>query len=66
MKTQDDNDVELVQLATRIPRRLVRSLKEFCVRNEIPMQSFVRAALSEKLARTRTRGAARLSSRGAR
>jgi len=61
-----DNDVELVQLATRIPRRLVRNLKEFCVRNEIPMQTFVRAALSEKLARARTRGEPRLSARGTR
>ena len=65
MKTQD-HEVELVQLATRIPRRLVRSLKEFCVRNEIPMQNFVRAALSEKLARSRTRPAARFSIRGVR
>jgi hypothetical protein len=65
MKTHDA-EIELVQLATRIPRRLVRSLKEFCVRNEIPMQNFVRAALSEKLARTRTRGAARFAARGSR
>lgn len=50
-----DTEIELVQLATRIPRRLVRSLKEFCVRNEIPMQNFVRAALAEKLSRTRAR-----------
>lgn len=44
---------ELVQLATRIPRRVVRRLKEFCVRNDMRMQSFVRSALSEKLARHR-------------
>lgn len=65
MKPQDV-DVELVQLATRIPRRLVRSLKEFCVRNEIPMQTFVRAALSEKLARAGARSARRNSARGLR
>ncbi len=53
MKLRDDEDQELVQLATRIPRRVVRALKEFCVRNDIPMQNFVRAALTEKLARAR-------------
>lgn len=44
---------ELVQLATRIPRRIARRLKEFCVRNDVRMQSFVRTALAEKLARSR-------------
>src|SRR6266849_1047747 len=44
---------ELVQLATRIPRRVARRLKEFCVRNDVRMQSFVRTALAEKLARAR-------------
>jgi hypothetical protein len=44
---------ELVQLATRIPRRIARRLKEFCVRNDVRMQSFVRTALAEKLARAR-------------
>jgi hypothetical protein len=52
MQLRDDEE-ELVQLATRIPRRVVRTLKEFCVRNDIPMQTFVRAALAEKLARVR-------------
>ena len=47
---------ELVQLATRIPRRIARRLKEFCVRNDVRMQSFVRTALAEKLARARTGG----------
>jgi len=46
-------DEELVQLATRIPRRIARRLKEFCVRNDVRMQTFVRAALAEKLARSR-------------
>lgn len=65
MKLRDHADDELVQLATRIPRRVVRTLKEFCVRNEVPMQTFVRAALSEKLARERHRPARpRLRSRG--
>jgi len=47
------HDEELVQLATRIPRRIARRLKEFCVRNDVRMQTFVRTALSEKLARSR-------------
>jgi len=55
------DDEELVQLATRIPRRIARSLKEFCVRNDVRMQNFVRSALAEKLARAR--GAGRQRSR---
>jgi hypothetical protein len=47
----------LVQLATRIPRRVARQLKEFCVRNDIRMQSFVQSALVEKLGRPRGRRA---------
>ena len=43
------NDEELVQLATRIPRDIARRLKEFCVRKDMHMQSFVRSALVEKL-----------------
>jgi hypothetical protein len=53
MKTRTYQDQELVQLATRIPRNVVRRLKEFCVRNDVRMQSFVRTALAEKLARAR-------------
>jgi len=53
MKIRSYQDQELVQLATRIPRRVVRRLKEFCVRNDVRMQSFVRNALAEKLARAR-------------
>jgi hypothetical protein len=52
----------LVQLATRIPRRIARTLKEHCVRNDVRMQAFVQSALVEKLARAR-RGA-RVRSRG--
>jgi hypothetical protein len=47
------HDEELVQLATRIPRRIARRLKEFCVRNDVRMQTFVRSALAEKLSRSR-------------
>ena len=61
MKLVVQHDEELVQLATRIPRRIARRLKEFCVRNDVRMQSFVRTALAEKL--TRSRGAARRQAR---
>jgi hypothetical protein len=54
MKLAVDHNEELVQLATRIPRRIARRLKEFCVRNDVRMQTFVRTALSEKLARSRS------------
>ena len=63
MRLRDDDNQELVQLATRIPRRVVRTLKEFCVRNDIPMQTFVRAALTEKLGRARGSSRQRLRSR---
>jgi hypothetical protein len=46
---------ELVQLATRIPLRTARRLKEFCVQNDVRMQSFVRHALAERLTRARRR-----------
>ena len=46
-------DENLVQLATRVPLRIARDLKEFCVRYDVRMQDFVRGALSEKLARSR-------------
>ena len=48
-----DEDEELTQLATRIPFRTARRLKEFCVRNEVRVQTFVRSALAEKLAHMR-------------
>jgi hypothetical protein len=54
MKIAVSSDEELVQLATRIPRRIARRLKEFCVRNDVRMQAFVRTALTEKLARSRS------------
>jgi hypothetical protein len=52
MKTLTPEDT-LVQLATRIPRRLARDLKTFCVRHDLRVQTFVRTALIEKLARAR-------------
>jgi hypothetical protein len=58
MKTLDyATDQELVQLATRIPRRIARQLKEFCVRHDVRLQSFVREALTERLTRARRTGA---------
>ena len=54
---------ELVQLATRIPRDIARRLKEFCVRKDVRMQSFVRSALVEKLTHSR-RSPRRQRSRG--
>ena len=53
MRLVAQHDEELVQLATRIPRRIARRLKEFCVRHDVRMQSFVRSALAEKLAHSR-------------
>jgi len=53
MKLPSPHDEELVQLATRIPRSVARRLKEFCVRHDIRMQSFVQIALAEKLGRSR-------------
>jgi len=46
---------ELTQLATRIPLRTARRLKEFCVQNEVRVQTVVREALAEKLAHARRR-----------
>ena len=56
MKLPSSHDEELVQLATRVPRRVARRLKEFCVRHDIRMQSFVQTALLEKLGRARGTG----------
>ena len=53
MKLASYDEEDLVQLATRIPRRVARNLKEYCVRNDVRMQSFVRTALAEKLERDR-------------
>ncbi len=53
MKNPAYDEEDLVQLATRIPRRVARELKEFCVRNDLRLQNFVRTALAEKLTRMR-------------
>lgn len=50
------HEQQLVQLATRVPRSVARRLKEFCVRHDVRMQSFVRTALTEKLARAQRGG----------
>lgn len=66
MKNPAYNEQDLVQLATRIPRRVARELKEFCVRNDLRLQSFVRTALAEKLTRMRRGGTVRQGSNRAR
>ena len=53
MKIAAYDEESLVQLATRIPRRIARDLKEFCVRNDVRMQSFIRTALAERLSKSR-------------
>jgi hypothetical protein len=45
------DDVEQIQLATRIPRRVYRAVKIHCVRTERMVQEFVAEAIREKLAR---------------
>ncbi len=61
MRSRDVDHQHLVQLATRIPRGVARRVKEFCVRNDLRMQTFVGTALAERLvsARQRRPGAAR-------
>jgi hypothetical protein len=59
MKLSQADQEHLVQLATRIPQRIIRDLKAYCVRNEMPMQLFVRSALLEKLSRTKGSPASR-------
>jgi hypothetical protein len=63
MKTPGYDEQQLVQLATRIPRSVVRRLKEFCVRHDVRMQAFVRDALAEKLGRDRRPAARQRSTR---
>ncbi len=41
----------LVQLATRIPKRLHRELKLHCVKSDVSVMDFVVGALREKLAK---------------
>ena len=55
MPTRLHGEAHLVQLATRIPRRVARDLKAFCVRNDVRLQAFVRNALEERLVRSRQR-----------
>jgi hypothetical protein len=55
MFARQHEDEELAQLTTRIPLRTARRLKEFCVRNEVRVQTFVGSALAEKLTHARRR-----------
>jgi len=64
MKVVAYHDEELVQLATRIPLRTARRLKEFCMRNEVCVQSFVHRALAlAGLERAHTAGGRREKAR---
>ena len=50
------NDAEVwVQLATRIPKTLHRTLKLHCVQTDTSVMAFVVGGLQEKLARDATR-----------
>jgi hypothetical protein len=53
MKIPAYDEEHLVQLATRIPRRIARDVKAYCVRHDLRLQSFVRTALQERLVRAR-------------
>jgi predicted HicB family RNase H-like nuclease len=57
-------DVELVQLASRIPKPLHRKLKLHCVSVETSVMDFVTKAIEEKLARLRGAPATRRGTRG--
>ncbi len=48
---RDDHDEAWVQLATRIPKELHRTLKVHCVTHDTSVMDFVVAALREKFAR---------------
>lgn len=48
------DDVQ-VQLATRVPKRLLRDCKLHCIRTEQRLLAFVERALREQLAREATR-----------
>ena len=50
-RTPMSDDSPWVQLATRIPRKLHRELKVYCVKEEISVMRFVVAALTDKLRR---------------
>ena len=50
-----NDDVEMIQLATRIPGRLRRAIKLHCVRTEQSVMEFVTGAITEKLARETNR-----------
>lgn len=49
--TTTSSDEPMVQLATRVPRRLQQALKVHCVREEVAIQTFVITALRDRLAK---------------
>jgi len=54
-----DRDDTLVQLATRIPKRLHHLLKLRCVTTDVSVMEFVAQAIEEKLTRDVARGGRR-------
>jgi hypothetical protein len=50
-----NRDDALVQLATRIPKRIHHELKLRCVTSELSVMEFVAQAIEEKLARESAR-----------
>lgn len=46
-----ESDEAWVQLATRVPKRLHREVKLFCVRRDVRLMTFVVGAIREKLGR---------------
>ena len=47
----NETDDVWVQLATRVPKRIHRALKVYCVTADVSLMSFVTAALREKIER---------------
>ncbi len=48
-KRKDDN--ELVQLATRVPRWLLKEAKVYCVKDDVSVMDFVQEALKDAIAK---------------
>ena len=60
MPRHTDDDV-LIQLATRIPKRLHQAVRLYCVTNEILLMDFLVEAIEEKLGKRGRRAGRRVS-----
>ena len=49
MRPKESRDEPTVQLATRVPRRLLLELRVWSVRNDVTMMEFIEDAIREKL-----------------